>query len=132
MRFEGKSEQEAIETALKELKRPASELQYRVIRDEKSFWGGRVVEIEVESGGAAAARESARTPMAVAAPVQPAQEKAVREVLAAPPAPASVPTAPAPAARVPRKRRAGGGSARRVGRPGSDGRRGVSPPSRRP
>jgi len=54
MRFEGKSEQEAIETALKELKRPASQLQYRIVRDEKSFWGGRVVEIEVEAGGASA------------------------------------------------------------------------------
>ena len=60
MRFEGKSEQDAIETALKELKRPASELRYHVVRDEKSFWGGRVVEIEVEvEGGGAplAARE---------------------------------------------------------------------------
>jgi len=55
MRFEGKSEQDAIETALKELKRPASELRYHVVRDEKSFWGGRVVEIEVEVEGAAAA-----------------------------------------------------------------------------
>jgi spoIIIJ-associated protein len=85
MRFEGKSEQEAIETALKELKRPASELQYRVVRDEKSFWGGRVVEIEVESGGAAAVRESARTP--VAAP----PEMAVREVPSSLPTPAAVP-----------------------------------------
>ena len=54
MRFEGKSEQEAIEMALRELKRPASELEYSIVRDEKSFWGGRVVEIEVagvESGG---------------------------------------------------------------------------------
>ena len=54
MRFEGKSEQEAIEMALRELKRPASELEYSIIRDEKSFWGGRVVEIEVagvEPGG---------------------------------------------------------------------------------
>jgi spoIIIJ-associated protein len=54
MRFEGKSEQEAIEMALRELKRPASELEYSIVRDEKSFWGGRVVEIEVagvEPGG---------------------------------------------------------------------------------
>ncbi len=50
MRFEGKSEQEAIETALRELKRPASSLRYSIVRDEKSFWGGRVVEIEVEGG----------------------------------------------------------------------------------
>ena len=55
MRFEGKSEQDAIETALKELKTPASQLRYQVVRDEKSFWGGRVVEIEVEIEGAPAA-----------------------------------------------------------------------------
>src|SRR3954463_14506172 len=54
MRFEGRSEQDAIETALKELKRPASELRYHVVRDEKSFWGGRGVAIEVEAEGAAA------------------------------------------------------------------------------
>jgi len=47
-RFEGKTEEEAVATALKHLKRPAAELRYSVIRDEKSFWGGRVVEIEVE------------------------------------------------------------------------------------
>lgn len=55
MRFEGKSEQDAIETALKELKTPASQLRYQVVRDEKSFWGGRVVEIDVEIEGAPAA-----------------------------------------------------------------------------
>ncbi len=48
MRFEGKTEQEAVENALRHLGRSASELQYRVVRDEKSFWGGRVVEIDVE------------------------------------------------------------------------------------
>ncbi len=48
MRFEGKTETDAVEAAAKELARPAGELKYRVIRDEKSFWGGRVVEIEVE------------------------------------------------------------------------------------
>jgi len=48
MRFEGKTEQEAVENALRQLGRRASELKYRVVRDEKSFWGGRVVEIEVE------------------------------------------------------------------------------------
>jgi spoIIIJ-associated protein len=51
MRFEGKTEEEAVALALKELKRPAAELSYKVIRDEKSFWGGRVVEIEVEAAG---------------------------------------------------------------------------------
>jgi spoIIIJ-associated protein len=49
MRFEGKTEQEAVERALRELKRPAAELRYQVVRDERSFWGGRVVEIEVEA-----------------------------------------------------------------------------------
>jgi spoIIIJ-associated protein len=80
MRFEGKSEQEAIETALKELKRPAAELAYKIVRDEKSFWGGRVVEIEVDvdagraSAGvprreiAEAAQPPAPTPVAVTAP----------------------------------------------------------------
>jgi len=48
MRFEGKTEQEAVENASRQLARAADELKYRVIRDEKSFWGGRVVEIEVE------------------------------------------------------------------------------------
>lgn len=70
MRFEGKSEQEAIEMALRELKRPASELEYSIVRDEKSFWGGRVVEIEVAgvepgrpSGGLAlAGEETAKIP----------------------------------------------------------------------
>jgi spoIIIJ-associated protein len=56
MRFEGKTEEEAVAVALKELKRPAAELSYKVIRDEKSFWGGRVVEIEVEAAGGAEPR----------------------------------------------------------------------------
>src|SRR6201998_1066921 len=51
MRFEGKTEEEAVALALKELKRPAAELSYKIIRDEKSFWGGRVVEIGVEVVG---------------------------------------------------------------------------------
>ena len=80
MRFEGKSEQEAIETALRELKRPASSLRYSIVRDEKSFWGGRVVEIEVEIG-----EESAAKSAPVAAP---------QEAAPAPPAPAG--PAPAP------------------------------------
>jgi spoIIIJ-associated protein len=48
MRYEGKSEREALEAAAKALGRPAEAIPYRVIRDEKSFWGGRVVEIEIE------------------------------------------------------------------------------------
>jgi spoIIIJ-associated protein len=58
MRFEGKTEEEAVSTALKTLKRPAAELSYTVIRDEKSFWGGRVVEIEVGGVPGVESRES--------------------------------------------------------------------------
>src|SRR5215475_8411309 len=50
MRYEGKSEVDALAAAAAALGKPAESLVYRVIRDEKSFWGGRVVEIEVESG----------------------------------------------------------------------------------
>ena len=49
MRYEGKSEQDAVTEAAKALGKPAADLRYRVVRDEKSFWGGRVVEIEVEA-----------------------------------------------------------------------------------
>jgi len=48
MRFEGKSEVDAADTAARALGRRVSELRYQVVRDERSFWGGRVVEIEVE------------------------------------------------------------------------------------
>lgn len=48
MRYEAKTEQEAVESAAKALGKSAAELKYRVVRDEKSFWGGRVVEIEVQ------------------------------------------------------------------------------------
>ncbi len=57
MRYEGKSEAEAVEAAAREQGRPAGELRYRVVRDEKSFWGGRVVEIETEEA-AGSPRES--------------------------------------------------------------------------
>ncbi|MDQ2871111.1 MAG: Jag N-terminal domain-containing protein [Acidobacteriota bacterium] len=99
MRFEGKSEQEAIETALRELKKPASSLRYSIVRDEKSFWGGRVVEIEVEVGEEFGARPDAPA----AAPVP-------QERTSSPPPPparpamalASAPTpSPAPSGRAP-------------------------------
>ncbi|HWZ86347.1 MAG TPA: R3H domain-containing nucleic acid-binding protein [Thermoanaerobaculia bacterium] len=51
MRYEAKTEQEAVEGAAKALGKPAAGLKYTVIRDEKAFWGGRVVEIEVEDAG---------------------------------------------------------------------------------
>ena len=50
MRYEAKTVEEAVEGAAKALGKTASELKYSVIRDEKSFWGGRVVEIEVDEG----------------------------------------------------------------------------------
>jgi spoIIIJ-associated protein len=56
MRYEGKSEQDAVDEAARSLGKPAQDLRYRVVRDEKSFWGGRVVEIEVE--GAPEKREA--------------------------------------------------------------------------
>jgi spoIIIJ-associated protein len=56
MRYEGKSEEDAVEAAARQLGRAPGELKYRVVRDERSFWGGRVVEIDVENGGAAAPR----------------------------------------------------------------------------
>lgn len=51
MKYEGKSEAEAVEAAARERGVAAGEISYRVVRDEKSFWGGRVVEIEVEDPG---------------------------------------------------------------------------------
>jgi spoIIIJ-associated protein len=64
MRFEGKTPEDALQTAAKELGRPAQEIGYRTVRDEKSFWGGRVVEIEVEEPAppAAAVGGSERPP----------------------------------------------------------------------
>ncbi len=48
MKFEGKTEVDAVERAARALGKDAGDLKYRVVRDEKSFWGGRIVEIEVE------------------------------------------------------------------------------------
>ena len=53
MRYEAKTEQDAVEGAAKALGRRPEDLKYTVIRDEKAFWGGRVVEIEVEDGSGA-------------------------------------------------------------------------------
>lgn len=58
MRYEGKTEAEAIEAAAQAIGVPAAELKYRVIRDERSFWGGRVVEIELEEPPRPVSRES--------------------------------------------------------------------------
>jgi spoIIIJ-associated protein len=48
VRYEGKTEAEAVEGAARAVGVPAPQLKYRVIRDERSFWGGRIVEIELE------------------------------------------------------------------------------------
>ena len=48
MRYEGKSEADAVKTAAQALGRATEQIRYRIVRDEKSFWGGRVVEIEIE------------------------------------------------------------------------------------
>ena len=57
MRYEGKTEAEAVEAAAQAIGVPAAELKYRVVRDEKSFWGGRVVEIELEEPARPESRE---------------------------------------------------------------------------
>ena len=56
MRYEGKTEADAIAAAAQAIGVPVSELKYRVVRDERSFWGGRVVEIELEEPGKAESR----------------------------------------------------------------------------
>jgi spoIIIJ-associated protein len=67
MRYEGKTEADAIEAAARAIGVPVSELKYRVVRDERSFWGGRVVEIELEEPGKVEGRESrAETPSRMA------------------------------------------------------------------
>ena len=58
MRFEGKTEADAVEAAAQAIGVASGELKYRVVRDEKSFWGGRVVEIELEEPRRAESREA--------------------------------------------------------------------------
>ena len=62
MRFEAKTEADAVEQAARAQGKPAGDVKYRVVRDEKSFWGGRIVEIEVADPAAEAARPT--TPLA--------------------------------------------------------------------
>jgi spoIIIJ-associated protein len=59
MRYEGKTEADAVEAAAQAIGVPSAELKYRVVRDEKSFWGGRVVEIELEEPRRAESRAAA-------------------------------------------------------------------------
>lgn len=87
MRYEAKTEVDAVAGAAKALGKPASELKYTVIRDEKAFWGGRVVEIEVEEPSSAGAR----------AEVESLEEEPTFAAAPSPDAPAAA-SAPAPAA----------------------------------
>ena len=86
MRYEGKSEKDAVEEAARALGKPAGDVRYRVIRDEKSFWGGRVVEIEVEDEAAGAARPGIAEPEPEAeappAPVPPRPSSGARDEMA--------------------------------------------------
>jgi len=85
MRYEAKTERDAVEAAAKALNRTPESIKYRVIRDEKSFWGGRVVEIEIEGEPEIAApdllRDRARPrgleALAVERPARRAREVAV-------------------------------------------------------
>ena len=74
MRFEAKTEAEAVEMAARELGIEASGVEYRVVRDERSFWGGRIVEIE--------AGEPERTAPAPAPPAAPERRPAPPEDIA--------------------------------------------------
>jgi len=56
---------------------PAAQLKYTVIRDEKSFWGGRVVEIEVEEPAGSRAPEAVSEPEPESEPAAPAREAAL-------------------------------------------------------
>lgn len=62
MRFEAKTEADAVEQAARALNRVPEAVQYRVVRDEKSFWGGRIVEIEVGDPEAETPRPAAAVP----------------------------------------------------------------------
>jgi spoIIIJ-associated protein len=61
MRFEAKTEADAVERAAKALGCPVAEVRYRVVRDEKSFWGGKIVEIDVDVPAAPATAAPAET-----------------------------------------------------------------------
>jgi len=83
MRYEGKTEAEAIEAAARAIGVPVSELKYRVVRDERSFWGGRVVEIELEeprkAGTPEARVESPGRTAESREPESPARESPIEE-----------------------------------------------------
>jgi spoIIIJ-associated protein len=61
MRFEAKTEADAVEQAARAVGRSVAEVRYRVVRDEKSFWGGRIVEIEADEPADDATRPRAES-----------------------------------------------------------------------
>jgi len=61
MRFEAKTEADAVEQAARAVGKSVAEVRYRVVRDEKSFWGGRIVEIEVDASADDATRSRAES-----------------------------------------------------------------------
>jgi len=86
MRYEAKTVEEAVEGAARALGKTATELKYTVIRDEKSFWGGRVVEIDVDEGRGG--RVEAREPRAedrLPEPTREVETTLPSEAFAAPP-----------------------------------------------
>jgi len=80
MRYEAKTEEEAVAGAARALGKAASELKYTVTRDEKAFWGGRVVEIEVEAPGAGSREPDAEAGETAAAATAPTPAPPVLEV----------------------------------------------------
>lgn len=89
MRYEAKTEEDAVAGAAKALGRPPAELKYTVIRDEKAFWGGRVVEIEVNEPSGAAERPAEPEHEEPPAEAMPAEPLSVAAAAPAPVAPAS-------------------------------------------
>jgi spoIIIJ-associated protein len=75
MRYEAKTVEEAVEGAARALGKTAGELKYTVIRDEKSFWGGRVVEIDVDEGRVESRMESSRVESVPPGAVEPPSER---------------------------------------------------------
>src|SRR5262245_38742438 len=81
MRYEAKTLEEAIAGAARALGQDSEQLKYTVIRDEKSFWGGRVVEIEVDEGRGASVETATRDPRIDADETAPAPPRRVARSL---------------------------------------------------
>ena len=103
MRYEAKTVEEAVEGAARALGKTASELKYTVIRDEKSFWGGRVVEIDVDEGlgtqAAGGRRQETEEP--IVAPSREKETKLPVEAFESAPRSAATESAPRSEAREP-------------------------------